>query len=129
MRFGFTLDEAGNMLVISYLMSSIFTPVIGYIVDKVGKRVTFMYVANIIVIICYVFLLLVKNYDHGNIIVAAPLIGLGMFYAIFASVIWPCFPLVTSRDKLGKVFGRSTAFQNIGISIIPILVGYLHDAT
>ena len=55
------------------------------------------------------------------------LIGIGIGYATFASVIWPSIPSVIGRQQLGTAYGLVTTMQNIGLFVLPLLVGLVLD--
>ena len=67
-----------------------------------------------------------------------PLILMGIFYGIYAATLWPCLPLILSKDLLGSGFGIAFSIQNLGklfnniyfnfkkgLFLAPFLVGYI----
>jgi len=54
-----------------------------------------------------------------------PLAFLGLSYAIAASALWPLVPLVVQQEQLGLAFGLIFAVQNAGLTVAPMIVGYV----
>ncbi len=46
---------------------------------------------------------------------------LGLALSLFGSVMWPCIPLVVAEDMVGSAFGITTAIQNVGLGLAPLL--------
>lgn len=118
---GATHQAAGNALAMLFLFSAIFTPVFGYFVDYVGNRTHFLLAAAFVLVISHSLLF------HLPPPVVCMLIG-GV-YMVFAGVVWPTFGLTVSEKQLGSAYGVATSFQNIGLSIAPILVAALQGST
>ena len=57
------------------------------------------------------------------------LLGLGLGYAIFASVVWPAIPAVVDREQLGTAYGLTTSLQNFGLFVLPLLVSVVLEAS
>jgi len=49
---------------------------------------------------------------------------------MYSTSLWPCVSFVVDNKKLlGSAFGIIMSIQNIGMSLGPLLVTFLHDAT
>jgi len=57
------------------------------------------------------------------------LIGVGIFYSIYAAVIWPCIALVVDERMTGLAYGLTNSFQSIILSILPLILGKINVAT
>lgn len=55
------------------------------------------------------------------------LVGTG--FSIYAAAIWGSVPYVVKPEQLGTAFGMITAFQNIGLVVTPLSVGFIKDST
>jgi nitrate/nitrite transporter NarK len=130
-RFGFQPTVAGNYITIVYLCSAVITPLFGKFIDKFGRRVSFMLVASFVFAathICIGFMHDGTDKDPQYWIIAG-LLGIGLFYSVYASIFWPCVPLVTEARVVGSAYGMITALQNLMLATIPLAMGYIHDAT
>lgn len=90
------MEHIGGILSIPLIMSSIFFPLFGFIADKYGNRINFMYISSIALIIGY-----------SSLLVMPPILSLiliGMGYSIFGTVLWPVLVFlvperIVVRDK------------------------------
>jgi len=130
-RFGFTTDRAGLMLTIIFIIAAIITPIFGKIVDKIGKRALIMQFSITLLIVAHCIVAFMPDSEPGspNYFIVVPLVMMGVFYATYAAIIWPCYPLVVEVRALGTAFGIVTACQNAMLVVAPLLVGYIHDNT
>lgn len=55
-------------------------------------------------------------------VVIVPLIIAGLAYCFYASGLWPSIPYVVDKQVLGSAYGITTAIQNAGLALGPILV-------
>jgi hypothetical protein len=106
-----------------YTISAILCPFLGASVDRWGGRATLIIVSAMTLTLVHASLALT----------ALPaqllLFGLGLGYAVFASVIWPSIPLVVGRRQLGTAYGLCTALQNFGLFILPLAISFVLDLT
>lgn len=93
-------------------MGALFTPFIGYAVDRVGKRNYFLLLSSSVMLLAHIlFLTLPMCPQIGTCpnsyftYLFIPLILLGLFYASYAAVLWPCIPLICDKNILGTGFG------------------------
>jgi nitrate/nitrite transporter NarK len=84
---------AGVYLLVIYLSASIVTPMFGLVVDKYGRRVLLMILSITLFLIALVVFCIIPS-DCNQIIPLIPLILIGLFYATYAAIFWPCIPLV-----------------------------------
>ena len=55
------------------------------------------------------------------------LVLLGLGYAIYASIMWSCIPLVVPERTSGTAYGIVTSIQNTGLFLGPLAVGLIYD--
>jgi nitrate/nitrite transporter NarK len=87
-KFGFSAETAGTWYGTPYFMSAFLSPVLGYGIDKVGKRALV---------------------TEENWIIMVPLCMLGVGYSVYASALWGSIPYVVKPANLGTAFGITTA--------------------
>ena len=54
---------------------------------------------------------------------------LGIGYSVYAAALWGSIPYCVNPKNLGTAFGLTTAFQNTGLVLAPLVTGYLIDNT
>merc|ERR1719360_159233 len=47
---------------------------------------------------------------------------------VFAGALWPAFALTVPEKELGSAYGIAVSVQNAGLSVMPMLVGFLEAA-
>jgi nitrate/nitrite transporter NarK len=125
-RFGFDREGAGKLLPIVYISSAIICPIFGLIVDQIGRRVQLMCFSYLFLIGAHI-LMMVPPTAKENYFVVIPLAMLGVFYSMFAAILWPSFALVVHKKYYGSAYGITTAVQNGGLAAVPLAVGWIYD--
>jgi MFS family permease len=103
--------------------SMLFAPFAGRLVDRVGRRATFMIVGSLLMIPAH----LVMGWTMMP--PALPMIVLGGAFVLVPAAMWPSVPLVVEKERVGTAFGVMTAIQNVGLLAFPYFNGTLRDAT
>jgi len=122
---------SGDLITIVYLSSALITPIFGRFIDKFGRRVSLMMVASTIFICTHLYIAFIPDGTalYPSYWIIGGLVGIGMFYSVYASIFWPCVPLVVEGRVIGSAYGIITALQNLMLATIPLLTGYIHDNT
>jgi len=116
-------EHAGKIMSIPYFISALFSPLLGHIVDKIGKRAQLATLASSILLAVHLTMALS---DSSPI---APMVGQGIAYSLYASVLWPSVPLTVAKQFTGTAFGVITSIQNIGLAIFPLIVAAVYNAS
>jgi len=116
-------STAGGVTSIIIFASMLLAPFAGRIVDRVGKRATFMIAGSLLMIPCHLAMGLTRLYP------VYPMILLGFAFVLVPAAMWPSVPLIVRSERVGTAFGLMTAIQNIGLGLFPLLNGLLRDAT
>jgi MFS family permease len=116
-------STAGGITSIIIFASMLLAPFAGRLVDRVGKRATFMIAGSLLMIPCHLAMGLTMIYP------AYPMILLGFAFVLVPAAMWPSVPLIVRSERVGTAFGLMTAIQNIGLGLFPLLNGLLRDTT
>ncbi len=103
--------------------SMLLAPNAGRLVDRFGRRATFMIVGSLLMIPAHLAM------GWTTIPPACPMIVLGAAFVLVPAAMWPSIPLVVEKERVGTAFGLMTAIQNVGLLLFPYLNGRLRDAT
>jgi MFS family permease len=101
----------------------LLAPAAGRLVDRVGRRATFMIVGSLLMIPAHLVM------GWTSLPPAISMIVLGAAFVLVPAAMWPSIPLVVETERVGTAFGLMTAIQNIGLLVFPYLNGKLRDAT
>ena len=90
------------------------TPLFGYIYDKVGKGATLMLLGSILLTLVHVIFALPVT---SVALAVAVMVMLGVSFGLVPSAMWP-----------GTAYALIFYIQNIGLSMVPILIGKVNQA-
>ncbi len=99
----------------------LLTPVFGSIYDLKGKGATLMIIGSAMLTLVHVlFALPILNVWWFAIII---MIILGVAFSLVPSAMWPAVPKIIPLKQLGSAYAIIFYIQNIGLSMVPILIG------
>lgn len=122
-KFGFSAVLGGRYTSLVFTASMIFTPLLGLLVDKIGKRGAMMIIGSLMLVPAHLALGL--TYIHP----AIPMIMIGISFSLVPAALWPVIPIIIEERRLGTAFGLMTLVQNIGLTIFPWLAGKITDVS
>lgn len=115
-------ELAGLIPLILPFGTVLLTPLFGGIYDKKGKGATIMAIGAILLIIVHFLLSLPFNYWWFAAIL---MVVLGIAFSLVPSAMWPSVPKIIPQNKLGTAYGLIFWVQNIGLSGVPLLIGWV----
>ncbi|GMI15107.1 hypothetical protein TrLO_g4155 [Triparma laevis f. longispina] len=110
---------ADSVMSIPYFISAGMSPLLGFLVDRIGYRAIVASLAPCML----VWVHLTLGFSDGSPIL--PLVGQGIAYSLFAAVLWPSVPFSVEAKSVGTAYGLITAIQNFGLAVFPIIVSQL----
>lgn len=113
--------KAGIYMAIPFFIGAFLVPVLGYLIDQIGKRAYFMCLASISGLLCFSMF-----YCLPPIV---PIVSLGITYSLFAVVIWPAIALVVDKKLIGLAYGLTTSIQNFGLAVFPVVVASIYTSS
>uniref|UniRef100_A0A673WZS0 Lysosomal dipeptide transporter MFSD1 n=1 Tax=Salmo trutta TaxID=8032 RepID=A0A673WZS0_SALTR len=120
-KFNFSPPEARAINSIVYIISAPASPVLGFMVDRIGK--------NVIWVMCAVFTTLIAHmmlaFTFWNPWIAMSLLGLS--YSLLACALWPMVAFVVPEHQLGTAYGFMQSIQNLGLALISMAAGSILD--
>ena len=130
-RFGFNVTQTGNLVMIIYLVAGIIGPFFAPFLDKYGKRIRVMFCAGAIFLLTQIQIIMLKDRPKvdPNYGIIVSLCGISLFYSVFSMVVWPCLPLIVEKKVLGTATGILTSGFNLMLTILPFILGVVHDHT
>jgi len=116
---------AGTIVALLPMGNILLTPLFGGIYDKKGKGATIMILgAALLIIVHFLFSLPVLNIWWFAAIL---MILLGVAFSLVPSAMWPSVPKIIPENKLGTAYGLIFWVQNIGLSMVPFMIGLVLD--
>ena len=116
---------AGNIPAILPFGTILLTPFFGNLYDRKGKGATIMIYGSLMLIgVHLLFTLPILNYWWFATIV---MIILGVAFSLVPSAMWPSVPKIIPDKQLGTAYALIFWVQNIGLSMVPLLIGWILD--
>ncbi len=119
---GTTREFGGFLSSLITLFAMIFTPLFGYLVDRVARRSLFMMYGSLLLV--PVFLMMA----YTEIPLLVPMGMMGIAFSLVPAVLWPSVAYLVEEGKLGTAYGLMTMIQNIGMAGLNFAIGWSNDA-
>lgn len=104
----------------------LLTPLFGTLYDKIGKGATLMLIGSaMLAAIHFIFAIHILPYGWFAVII---MILLGVAFSLVPSAMWPSVPKIIPMKLLGSAYAIIFYIQNIGLSLVPMLIGKLNGA-
>ena len=106
-RYGFTQIEAGRLCGTAWILSIVFVPLFGFISDKYGHRVTFLFLATCTLTMSNILFILIPSStsDNKSYLGIIPVLMNGISTSVYASVLFPTTPMLVKPHVLGTAYG------------------------
>ncbi len=118
---GATRELGGFLSSMLTLFAMIFTPLFGYMVDRVGKRSLFMMFGSSLLVPVYLMM------AYTDLSLYIPMAMMGIAFSLVPAVMWPSVAYLVTQSKLGTAYGLMTMIQNIGLAGFNLAVGWAND--
>ncbi|XP_002740942.1 lysosomal dipeptide transporter MFSD1-like [Saccoglossus kowalevskii] len=120
-KFDLSPNEASAVNSLVYILSAVASPVLGFIVDRTGRNVFWIFVA----VTCTLGAHMMLAFSFFNPYIAMVLMGLA--YSLLACALWPLVAFVVPENQLGTAYGCMQSIQNLGLAVIAIVAGQMVD--
>jgi nitrate/nitrite transporter NarK len=128
-----TLDisnaEAAGLFKWFPILAMVLTPLLGSFIDNKGKGATMMLLGAVIMTCCHlIFAFVLPAYPSKTLALVTILI-LGVSFSLVPASMWPSVPKIIDEKVLGSAYCLIFWVQNIGLCLVPLLIGKLRVAT
>lgn len=122
-KYGVAEELAGYIPAMLPFGTILLTPVFGSLYDRIGKGATLMVIGSVMLTIVHVlFAAPVLNVWWFAVCV---MVILGVAFSLVPSAMWPSVPKIIPMKQLGSAYAIIFYIQNIGLSMVPLLIGYI----
>ncbi len=101
------------------------TPFFGNLYDRKGRGATIMIIGAFLLLFVHV-MFSIPVFSQTWIAVFLIII-LGVAFSLVPSAMWPSVPKIIPEKQLGTAYGLIFMVQNIGLSLVPLLIGWVLD--
>jgi len=120
-KWNLSSQEANKIIGLVYLVSAPASPLLGLMIDKTGRNITWVFLAILASTGCHCILAFTSWSPYIGICV------LGVAYSLLASALWPIAALLIPEYQLGTAYGLMQAIQNLGTALITMAAGTIVD--
>ncbi|KAM3874916.1 lysosomal dipeptide transporter MFSD1 isoform 2-T2 [Diretmus argenteus] len=120
-KFNFSPAEARAINSVVYIISAPASPILGFMVDKIGKNVIWVMCAVVTTLTAHMML----AFTFWNPWIAMSLLGVS--YSLLACALWPMVAFVVPEHQLGTAYGFMQSIQNLGLALIAMAAGSILD--
>ena len=125
-KYGVSEDLAGAIPSMLPYGTIILTPLFGYIYDRIGKGATLMIIGSVLLTIVHA-VFAVPSITSVAIAITM-MVLLGIAFGLVPSAMWPSVPKIIPMQLLGTAYALIFYIQNIGLSLVPIMIGKVNQA-
>lgn len=126
---GVSAETAARLFSVFPILAMVLTPFLGAFLDYKGKGATMLIVGAVIMTCCHLgFAFLLPAVPAVWLAVTLILI-LGVSFSLVPAALWPSVPKIIDANILGSAYCLIFWIQNIGLCLVPLLIGETLDAT
>ncbi len=124
-----TNAEAAGLFKWFPILAMVLTPFLGAFIDYKGKGASMMMLGAVIMTACHlVFAFVLPAYPSKTLALVTILI-LGVSFSLVPASMWPSVPKIIDEKVLGSAYCLIFWVQNVGLCLVPLLIGKLRVAT
>ncbi len=111
------------------ILAMCLTPLLGIFLDHKGKGASMLILGALIMIACHLsFAFLLPLFPYEWLAVTLIVI-LGVSFSLVPAALWPSVPKIIDEKILGSAYCLIFWVQNIGLCLVPLLIGVVLDST
>ena len=124
-KYGVPETTAGWIVAVIPYGTIVLTPLFGTLYDRLGRGVQLMFAGCIVLTLCHIGLAIPAIHNTGFALFIMVLIGIS--FSLVPSALWPSVPKIVPIKMLGSAYSIIYYIQNIGLALVPMLIGRLND--
>jgi nitrate/nitrite transporter NarK len=111
------------------VLAMFLTPFLGFFLDRKGKGATMLMAGAVIMIACHLsFAFLLPLFPSKGFALVL-IVSLGVSFSLVPAALWPSVPKIIDEKILGSAYCLIFWVQNIGLCLVPMLIGSLREST
>ncbi len=124
-KFSVSDTFAGYIPALLPFSALLLTPLFGGISDKKGKAASIMIWGSVLLVFVHL-LFSIPSLNSFTIAIGLVLL-LGIAFSLVPSAMWPSVAKIIPHSKLGTAYAMIFWVQNIGLMLVPLLIGFVLD--
>ena len=111
------------------ILAMCLTPLLGIFLDRVGKGASMLMIGSVIMIVCHLSFAFVLPLFPQKWFAVLLIVVLGVSFSLVPAALWPSVPKIIDEKILGSAYCLIFWVQNIGLCLVPMLIGSLRQST
>lgn len=111
------------------ILAMVMTPMLGIFLDRKGKGATMLMFGSIIMIACHLSFAFILPAFPQKWFALLLIVVLGISFSLVPAALWPSVPKIIDEKILGSAYCLIFWVQNIGLCLVPMLIGSLRAST
>jgi Na+/melibiose symporter-like transporter len=107
----------------------VLTPLIGSYLDFKGKGASMMIYGAVLLMVSHLIFALVPSETFNVAFAVGTIVILGTAFSLVPASMWPSLPKIVEDRYLGSAYGCIFWIQNIGLMLVPVLIGWALNAS
>lgn len=125
---GISAQQASDIFRWFPIGAAVITVFLGNFLDRRGKGATMLILGALLLIGCHLIFALLLPATHSEVLAYATIIVLGVSFALVPAALWPSVPKIIEEKVLGSAYCLIFWVQNIGLCLVPLLIGAVLDS-
>lgn len=117
--------EAAGMFKWFPILAMLLTPFLGAFIDNKGKGASMMMIGALIMICCHCVFAFMLPAVPNKALALVTILVLGVSFSLVPASMWPSVPKIIDEKVLGSAYCLIFWVQNIGLCLVPLLIGKL----
>ncbi len=126
---GIDLDSAARLFSVFPILAMALTPLLGIFLDRVGKGASMLMLGAVIMIVCHLSFAFLLPIFPSKTLALILIVTLGVSFSLVPAALWPSVPKIIDEKILGSAYCLIFWVQNIGLCLVPALIGSLREST
>lgn len=122
-------EQAADMFKWFPILAMVLTPFLGAFIDNKGKGASMMMVGALIMICCHCIFAFLLPVVPSKALALVTILVLGVSFSLVPASMWPSVPKIIDEKVLGSAYCLIFWVQNVGLCLVPLLIGKLRVAT
>jgi Na+/melibiose symporter-like transporter len=118
--FGIEFQTSSIMMILLPVFTIVFTPLFGSTIDSKGKATKWLMIGSIVVLCAHLIIAFAPRVQVFGF-VGLSLLGVG--YSLVPAAMWPSVTKIIPESKLGTAYSLIFWIQNIGLMLVPMVIG------
>jgi len=122
-------NVAAQMFSCFPILALCLTPLLGIFLDHKGKGASMLMIGSVIMIACHLGFAFLLPAFPSKVLAITLIVVLGVSFSLVPAALWPSVPKIIEEKVLGSAYCLIFWVQNIGLCLVPMLIGSLRNST